>query len=195
MSKARVVVLEVAAQGLDAGPITLQHHLAEQGLAVPAASTIRCILSHHGLITPQLRKRPKSSYRRFAADQPNECWQSDFTHWTLADGSDVEILNWLDDHSRYLLYCSAYRRVAGSDVVASFTTTAATYGLPTSTLTDNGSVYTSRFTHGHNDFERLLANLGITQKNGHPGHPQTQGKICEDLYPTLYRLGLTPAKI
>ena len=66
-----------------------------------------------GLITPQPRKRPKSSYIRFAAAQPNECWQSDFTHWTLANGSDVEILNWLDDHSRYLLYCTAYRPSGG----------------------------------------------------------------------------------
>jgi hypothetical protein len=77
----------------------------------------------------------------------------------------------------------AYRRVAGPDVVASFT---ATSGLPASTLTDNGSVYTSRFTHGHNDFERLLASLGITQKNGHPGHPQTQGKI-ERFHQTIKR--------
>jgi transposase InsO family protein len=185
---AAIVVLRehLVAEGLDAGPITIQHHLAKQGRAVPATSTIRRILGHHGLIAPQPRKRPKSSYRRFAADQPNECWQSDFTHWSLADGTDVEILNWLDDHSRYLLYCSAYRRVAGPDVVASFTTTAATYGLPASTLTDNGSVYTSRFTHGHNDFERLLASLGITQKNGHPNHPQTQGKI-ERFHHTLKR--------
>lgn len=61
--------------------------------------------------------------------------------------------------------------------MASFTATTATYGLPASTLTDNAAVYTSRFTHGHNDFERLLASLGITQKNGHPAHPQTQGRI------------------
>ena len=108
---AAIVVLRetLTAEGLDAGPITLQWHLAVQGLAVPAASTIRRILGHHGLITPQPRKRPKNSYSRFAADQPNECWQSDFTHWTLADGTDTEILNWLDDHSRYLLYCTAYR--------------------------------------------------------------------------------------
>ena len=181
---------QLVADGLDAGPVTLQWHLAQRGLPVPSTSTIRRILHHHGLITPQPRKRPKSSYIRFAAAQPNQCWQSDFTHWTLADGSDVEILNWLDDHSRYLLYCTAYRRVAGPDVVASFTDTATTYGLPASTLTDNGSVYTSRFTHGHNDFERLLASLGVTQKNGHPGHPQTQGKI-ERFHQTLKRW-LTP---
>jgi transposase InsO family protein len=184
---------KLVADGLDAGPVTLQGHLARQGLPVPSTSTIRRILGHHGLITPQPRKRPRSSYHRFAAQQPNECWQSDFTHWTLADGTDVEILNWLDDHSRYLLHCTAHRRVTGSDVVASFTTTATEFGLPASTLTDNGAVYTSRFTHGHNDFERLLAALGITQKNGHPGHPQTQGKI-ERFHQTLKRwLAARPA--
>ena len=76
-----------------------------------------------GLISPQPRKRPRSCYRRFQAAQPNECWQSDFTHWRLADGTEVEILNWPADHSRYLLTCTAYRRVAGPDVVASFTDT------------------------------------------------------------------------
>jgi len=173
-------------EGLDAGPVTLQAHLARQGLPIPSTSTIRRILHHHGLITPQPRKRPRSSYHRFAAEQPNECWQSDFTHWTLADGTDTEILNWLDDHSRYLLSCTAHHRVSGPDVVATFTTTTDEFGLPATTLTDNGSVYTSRFTGGHNDFERLLAALGITQKNGHPGHPQTQGKI-ERFHQTLKR--------
>jgi transposase InsO family protein len=168
---------QLTAAGLDAGPLTLQWHLSQHGLAVPSTSTIRRILHHHGLITAQPRKRPKSSYRRFEADQPNECWQSDFTHWPLADGTDIEILSWLDDHSRLLLRITAYQRVTVGDVVASFTDTAATYGLPAATLTDNGSVYTSRFTHGHNDFERLIASLGVTQRNGHPGHPQTQGKI------------------
>ena len=37
------------------------------------------------------------------ADLPNECWQSDVTHWRLADGSHSEILTWLDDHARYAL--------------------------------------------------------------------------------------------
>jgi transposase InsO family protein len=186
---------QLTADGLDAGPLTLQWHLTQHGLPVPSTSTIRRILHHHGLITPQPRKRPKSSYIRFQAAQPNECWQSDFTHWKLADGTDIEILSWLDDHSRFLLAATAYRRVSGPDVVASFLHTAATHGLPASTLTDNGSVYTSRFTHGHNAFELLLHTLGITQKNGHPGHPQTQGKVCEDLSTMLHRLGLTPAKV
>ena len=74
-----------------------------------------------GLVTPEPSKRPRSSLRRFEAEQPNECWQSDFTHWPLADGTDIEILNWLDDHSRYLLSCTAHPRVTGDPVVDSFT--------------------------------------------------------------------------
>ncbi|MGV9825110.1 MULTISPECIES: IS481 family transposase [unclassified Gordonia (in: high G+C Gram-positive bacteria)] len=169
--------MQLTRDGLDAGPLTLQWHLRNQHLPVPSTSTIRRILHAHTLVTPQPRKRPKSSYRRFEASQPNECWQSDMTHWRLDAGADVEILSWLDDHSRYLLGCSAHRRVSGPDVVSGFLSTAEHHGFPSSTLTDNGSIYTSRFTKGHNDFERLLASLCIIQKNGHPGHPQSQGKI------------------
>ena len=52
----------------------------------------------------------ESSYLRFAADLPNECWQSDFTHYRLtrpdgttgdSPGDDVEILSSLDDCSSY----------------------------------------------------------------------------------------------
>jgi hypothetical protein len=67
-------------QGLDHGPQTIGWHLEQQHLPVPSTSTIRRILVAAGLVTAEPRKRPKSSYRRFEADQPNECWQSDFTH-------------------------------------------------------------------------------------------------------------------
>jgi hypothetical protein len=142
---------------------------------------------------PEPHKRPRSSWIRFEAAAPNEVWQSDFTHWRLADGSEVEICSWLDDHSRYLLACTAFRRVSGDDVVATFTAAGDAHGWPAATLTDNGAVYTSRFTGGRNGFEYLLAWLGIRQKNGSPGHPQTQGKI-ERFHQTLKRwLGQRPA--
>jgi transposase InsO family protein len=170
--------------GLDAGPVTIAWHLEQEGRRPPSTSTIRRILHTAGLVVPEPRKRPRSSYRRFAAAQPNECWQSDFTHWPLADGTDVEILNWLDDHARFLLGCTAHTPVTGDIVTDTFLTVAEEYGFPASTLTDNGRVYTARFGGGKNAFEYLLAVLGITQKNGHPGHPQTQGKI-ERFHQTL----------
>ena len=185
--------LQLTKDGLDAGPVTIAWHLEQEGHRPPSTSTIRRILHAAGLITPEPRKRPRSSYRRFAAAQPNECWQSDFTHWQLADGTDVEILNWLDDHSRYLLGCTAHTPVTGDLVVSTFLTVADQYGFPASTLTDNGRVYTARFGGGKNAFEYLLPLLGITQKNGHPGHPQTQGKV-ETLPPDPQALARPPAR-
>jgi len=184
----RVIELrgQLTADGLDAGPVTIAWHLQRKGLPAPSTSTIRRILHAAGLITPEPRKRPRSSYTRFEMAQPNEMWQSDFIHWRLADGAEVEILNWLDDHSRYLLSCTAHQPVTGDCVVAVFLGNVEQYGPPASTLTDNGSVYTSRFTGGRNAFEYVLPLLGIRQKNGSPGHPQTQGKT-ERFHQTLQR--------
>jgi transposase InsO family protein len=186
---------ELLRAGLDAGPLTIADHLRREGRRAPSTSTIRRVLHAAGLITPQPRKRPRSSYRRFEAAQPNECWQSDFTHWRLANNSDVEILNWIDDHSRLLLSCTAHPRVTGALVVTSFLDAIAEHGAPASTLTDNGVVYTARLVGGRNGFEYLLDELGIRQKNGHPGHPQTQGKI-ERFHQTLKRwLAARPAAL
>jgi transposase InsO family protein len=176
---ARIVALrhELTAAGLDAGPHTLHAHLQRQGGSVPSVTTIWRILTREGLVTAEPRKRPKRSYLRFEADLPNECWQSDFTHWPLADGTDVEILTFLDDHSRYALSCTVHAPVTGDIVVAAFRAAIDAHGIPASTLTDNGLVFTTRFLHGPNNFERELVILGIDQKNGRPNHPQTQGKV------------------
>jgi transposase InsO family protein len=177
---------QLTADGLDAGPETIRWHLEQEQLRVLSSSTIRRILHQAGLIVAEPRKRPRSSYIRFQAAQPNETWQSDFIHWRLADGTDVEILNWLDDHSRYLLSCTAHQPVSGDAVVATFLAVVDDHGTPASTLTDNGRVYTARFGGGRNAFEYLLPMLGVRQKNGSPGHPQTQGKI-ERFHQTLQR--------
>jgi transposase InsO family protein len=184
----RIVELrtELTGGGLDAGPVTIAWHLDREGLTAPSSSTIRRVLHAAGLVVPEPRKRPRSSWIRFEAAAPNELWQSDVTHWRLAAGTEVEIISWLDDHSRFLLGLTACTRVAGDDVVATFTAAGDEHGWPAATLTDNGSVYTSRFTGGRNGFEYLLAYLGIRQKNGTPGHPQTQGKI-ERFHQTLKR--------
>jgi transposase InsO family protein len=58
-------------------------------------------------VTAEPKKRPRSSNLRFAAELPNETWQSDFTHYRLATGADVEVLSWLDDHSRFALSVTA----------------------------------------------------------------------------------------
>ena len=77
------------------------------------AATISRYLTRQGLVTPDPAKRPRSSWIRFAAELPNECWQADFTHWKLAGTQEAEILCWIDDHSRYALSVTAHARVTG----------------------------------------------------------------------------------
>ena len=166
--------------GLDAGADTIGWHLTHRNDVELSRATINRILHRAGAVTPQPAKRPKSSYIRFEAEQPNQTWQSDFTHYRLADGSDTEVLTWLDDHSRYALHISAHRAVSGAIVLATFGDTAGEYGYPASTLTDNGMVYTTRFAGGRGGrtgLEHELRRLDIVQKNSRPNHPTTCGKV------------------
>jgi transposase InsO family protein len=172
--------------GLDAGADTIGWHLTHQHRVTLSRATINRILTREGVVTPDPSKRPKSSYIRFEADQPNECWQSDFTHYRLTrsdgtPGHDTEIITWLDDHSRYALDVSAHIRVTAAIVLATFRRAGDLHGYPASTLTDNGMVYTVRLAGqgrqgGRTALETELRRLKITQKNSRPNHPQTCGK-------------------
>lgn len=77
--------------GLDNGAHTIAWHLAEHHQTVVSPATIWRHLNTAGLITPQPKKRPKASYIRFQADQPNEMWQSDFTHRKLSSPTSIAI--------------------------------------------------------------------------------------------------------
>jgi len=171
---------DLAGQGLDAGPETICWHLRHHHQLAVSPATVSRYLTRAGLVVPEPRKRPRSSYIRFAAELPNQCWQSDFTRYPLAGGAGTEILTWLDDHSRYALSVTAHHRVTGPIVLAAFRAAIAAHGAPASTLTDNGMVFTTRFSGGRggrNGLENELRRRGITQKNGKPNHPQTQGKV------------------
>lgn len=181
---------ELASKGADNGPETIAWVLEQRGFHAPAESTIRRILTKNGMVTPQPKKRPKAYLRRFEATMPNECWQADVTSTRLLNGQVVEILDFLDDHSRFLLYLGAYKRVAGPTVVTAAETITKKYGFPQSTLTDNGLVFTARLAGakgGKNGFEKFLEKHSILQKNGRAGHPQTQGKI-ERFHQTLKKM-------
>ena len=116
---------QLAGAGHDAGADTIRWHLQRHHQQSVSRATIHRILTRHGTVTPAPQKRPRSSYIRLEADQPNETWQSDFTHYRLTrpdgrPGPDVEIITWLDDHSRYALHVSAHRRVTAQVVHATF---------------------------------------------------------------------------
>lgn len=186
--EAAVVLLrgQLTAAGHDAGPATIARHLAQRRSPAPAVSTIWRILRRHGLVVPEPHKRPRSSFIRFAAGLPNELWQTDATHWSQADGSAVEILNVIDDHSRLLVASVAFATVKAADVVAVFHEAAAAYGYPETLLSDNAAVFSGASRRGKVLLETELERLGIRAAHATPYHPQTCGKV-ERLHQSLKR--------
>src|SRR3954470_14229769 len=187
---------ELIRQGLDAGADTIRSHLARRTprslpddrspavteppdfSGLPSVSTIWRILTRRGFVTPQPHKRPRSSWRTFAAEQPNERWQADTTHWQLADGTGVEILNIIDDHSRLALAAVPRRTITGPDVLHAFQNAFVRWGMPASVLTDNGAVFTGPPRRGGRvALEVELGRLGIRFDHSRAHHPQTCGKV------------------
>ena len=181
--------------GHDAGAETIAWHMREHGLPAPAVATIWRVLRRRGFVIPQPHKRPRSSWRRFVADLPNEVWQVDITHWRLANGREVEILNIEDDHSRLLVGSTARTVFKAGDIVTDLHAAIAHYGRPERLLTDNGAVFTGAYRgHGWVALEREAVALGIALRHSRPYHPQTCGKVerfhqtlkTEEVYWRLY---------
>jgi transposase InsO family protein len=170
--------------GVDAGAATIHAHLSRLGAPAPSVSTIWRVLKAQGFITPEPHKRPRSSWRRFQAELPNECWQADTTHWALADGTPIEVLNIIDDHSRACTASRAFLTTRAPDVVRTMHRAAAIWGYPQAFLSDNGAIFTASARGGTVALETELLGLGIRAKHSRPYHPQTCGKV-ERFHQTL----------
>jgi transposase InsO family protein len=165
--------------GVEAGPDTIHTHLTHthDGIAPCSVSSVWRILTRRGFITPEPHKRPRSSYIRFEAALPNECWQTDMTHVLVKNGRSVEVLNVIDDYSRLCVASRAFPVTTAADVVTVFYETAQQYGFPASILSDNGAIFTASFRGDRGALATELAQRGIVFKHSRPYHPQTCGKV------------------
>jgi hypothetical protein len=153
-------------------------HLTRRHGTSPAVSTIWRMLTSRGFVTPQPHKRPRSSYVRLPVEQPNERWQTDITHWPLADRTDAEILNWIDDHSRFCLARTAAPVLTAPAVDRAYRAITALHGDPAGVLTDNGAVFTGRYRgHGRVALEVTLHARGVVVSHSRPYLPPTCGKV------------------
>lgn len=176
---------KLTGQGLDAGAETIRAMLAtrtprsgQPSPHPPAVSTIWRVLRRRGFVTPQPHKRPRSCWQRFTAEQPNERWQADVTHWRLADGTEVEILNIEDDHSRLAVASAVRRTTLAPDVAATFEEAFRRWGIPAGVLSDNGAIFTGEYRGGGEvALELLLRRLRVAFDHSRPYHPQTCGKV------------------
>lgn len=167
-------------EGWDNGARSIHARLLHDGIdEVPSARTIHRVLQRQGLIEPEPRKRPRSSYRRFVFPATDDCWQIDAFEHTLADptASPVVVFEILDDHSRYLLESLAWPSETTEGAWTAMTRAITRYGSPRMVLADNGLAFTARGRMNSQVlFEKNLARLGIKLINSRPGHPQTNGK-------------------
>jgi transposase InsO family protein len=168
---------ELVDRGTDHGPATIQWHLGTRGLRpVPSETTIWRILKRRGFISPEPRKRPTSSWRRFEASAPNELWQADCTDWTIATGV-VKILSFLDDHSRVALRVRALDHATSVATWDTFSQACTIWGTPLGQLTDNGLNFSGKLRGVEVYFEHQLRTVGVVPKTSRPYHPQTCGKV------------------
>ena len=142
------------------------------GRQVPSVSTIYRVLVARGFVTPEPHKRPKSSWIRFVAEFPNECWQADVTHVEVADGVVYEVLNVIDDHSRLCVASRAFVTTRSPDVVRTLHKAAETWGYPQRFLTDNGRIFTTPVGAGLGAMEAELFALGIATNTRGPTIPR-----------------------
>jgi transposase InsO family protein len=163
---------ELEGLGADAGPATIHHWLGRRldPGPVPSMATIWRVLARRGFIVADPSKSPGRRWRSFAAERANECWQIDSTHWTLADDTEIEIINAIDDCSRLAIRSAAVARCTLATAWDAVADGAARYGWPERMLSDNGSSFGPTF-------KENLAEMGVGIGHSRPYHPQTCGKV------------------
>src|SRR5215468_4427509 len=162
------------------GPLRLAHELAKAGMVpAPSRMSVYRVLVRHGLIEPEARKRPRSSYRRWERDEPMALWQLDIVGGAfLAGGTEAKVVTGVDDHSRYCVIASVVARATGRAVCLAFAAALRAYGVPGEVLTDNGKQFTDRFGKGGEVlFDRICRDNGITHRLTQPRSPTTTGKV------------------
>ena len=110
--------------GLDASADTVGWHLQHHHQVSLSRATIHRILTRAGTVTPDPGTRPRSSYLRFAG-AAERAGSPTSPHYRLtrpygSPGTDVELITWLDDHSRYAPSVTTHRRITGQIVLATF---------------------------------------------------------------------------
>jgi transposase InsO family protein len=179
------------------GPATIVHQLGREGLEVlPSLSGVYRALVRHGLIDPKARRRKRKDYVRWERDRPMELWQLDVMGGVmLADGTELKLVDGLDDHSRFCVAAGLVTRATARAVCGVFADAMRRYGVPDEVLTDNAKVFTGRLGPHPVEvlFERICRENGVVHRLTGVRSPTTTGKI-ERFHRTL-RTEFLPGRI
>jgi transposase InsO family protein len=161
------------------------------GLAVPVRATINRVLGRAELLNRNPRKRPKSSWRRFAYARPRDCFQIDGTEHTLADGTTAVAIDIVDDCSRVWVASHVAPAENTAAAISALTGAITEFGAPGLVLADNGAAFAGRVGAANlarpGRFAATVIATGARLIHSSPYHPQTLGK-CERLHQTADKL-------
>jgi len=184
------IVLSIRADlikaGLDGGPLSVAAKMRRNGAKPPSRATLARIFTRNGVVIPEPKKRPRSSFIRFAYPAPNDCWQLDGTKFVLDDGTTLIILQVEDDHSRMILASLVSHSENGPAAIEVVSLAIKRHGVPQRFLTDNHLALNQHRRGRIAPLERFMQSLGVQTMSGQYRHPQTQGKN-ERLHLTLFK--------
>src|ERR1700694_5833712 len=175
-------VLEVRRARPYWGARRLALELTRKGGAEPPLSesaVYRCLV-RAGVIELQPRRWRREIWKRWERGAPMELWQLDTVGgFLLADGTSAKALTGVDDHSRYCVSARLMARERTQSVCDGFTSALRTHGVPAQVLTDNGKVFTGRFTQPPVEvlFDRICRENGVDHLLTQPRSPTTTGTI------------------
>jgi transposase InsO family protein len=163
------------------GPRRLVFELAKRRVApLPSESAAYRALVRAGMIDPSLRDRRSRKWKRWERGASMELWQMDIVGgFPLADGTSAKALTGVDDHSRLCVSARLMARERTRAVCDGLRQALGTYGAPEQILTDNGKVFTGRFSHPPVEvlFDAICRERGIEHLLTQPRSPTTTGKI------------------
>ena len=149
-------------------------------MVVPSHMAIYRALVRHRLIEPKAKRRRLPTYKRWERGRPMELWQMDIVGGVLLDdGTECKVLTGVDDHSRFCVCAGIMVRATARPVCGFFAQALKRHGVPEEILTDNGKVFTGRFSVKPVEvlFDKICRENGITHRLTAPASPTTTGKI------------------
>ena len=179
-ARCEVALVELRIAHPSWGPRRLVFELARRGVSGVSESAAYRALLRLNLIDPAARRPRDRKWKRWERGAAMELWQLDVVGgFVLADGTRAKALTGVDDHSRFCVSAHLMIRETSQQVCDGLAKALRAYGVPEQILTDNGKVFTGRFSTPPVEvlFDRICRENGIVHLHTQPRSPTTTGKI------------------
>lgn len=153
--------------------------LAQRGLAHISHTSVGHIYARYHLPTRTYHSLAKCDgipKRRYEKAMPNQQWHIDFLELALRDGTRINVVVLLDDHSRFCLSCRSVPDLTAETAIAVVQQAGQWYGQPQELVSDNGRAFTSLYVGVPTAFGQQLTAQGVRHILITPYYPEGNGK-------------------